>query len=77
MRAAISSKTKINLESSVVLMVDDSRTSLDILNSAFMGFGVRERVRVDNVQEAKRILLSRTVDLIANSLCKRPLSLAA
>ncbi len=56
--------TRINLENSVVLLIDDNRMSLDILNSAFMGFGVRERLRVDNVDEARRSLKSRSIDLI-------------
>jgi|JI6StandDraft_1071083.scaffolds.fasta_scaffold66156_3 DNA-binding response OmpR family regulator len=57
-------KTKIDLENTVVLIVDDNRMSLDILNSAFMGYGVRERVRVDNLDDALRTLKSRVVDLI-------------
>lgn len=64
MSAAVSSGTKINLENSVVLLIDDNRMSLDILNSAFMGFGVRERLRVDSADEAKRTLKSRNVDLM-------------
>lgn len=64
MKAHIAPTLKINLENSVVLLVDDSRMSLDILNSAFMGFGVRERLRFDNTDEAKRVLLSRTIDLM-------------
>lgn len=64
MTGAVSSGTRINLESSVVLLIDDNRMSLDILNSAFMGFGVRERLRVDNVDEARRTLKSRNVDLV-------------
>jgi DNA-binding response OmpR family regulator len=57
-------KPKIDLENTVVLIVDDNRMSLDILNSAFMGYGVRERLRVDNVDDALRALKSRPVDLL-------------
>ena len=55
---------KINLEQTVVLLVDDNRMSLDILNSAFMGFGVRERLRVDAIDEAVRLMKARTIDLV-------------
>lgn len=64
MPAAVSPKSKIDLENTVVLIVDDSRMSLDILNSAFMGYGVRERLRVDNVDDALRTMKSRAIDLL-------------
>jgi DNA-binding response OmpR family regulator len=64
MRAAVSPRSRIDLEDTVVLIVDDNRLSLDILNSAFMGYGVRERLRSDNVEDAMRILKSRTIDLL-------------
>lgn len=64
MSAQLSPSTRINLESTVVLLVDDNRMSLDILNSAFMGFGVRERLRVDAIDEAIRVMKSRTIDLL-------------
>lgn len=64
MSAQLSTGSRINLESAVVLLVDDNRMSLDILNSAFMGFGVRERLRADATEDAVRIMKSRTVDLV-------------
>jgi DNA-binding response OmpR family regulator len=64
MVAEASPNAKIDLESTIVLIVDDNRMSLDILNSAFMGFGVRERLRIDSVEEARRTLTSRTIDLL-------------
>jgi len=64
MPSSVSPTTRINLESSVVLLVDDNKMSLDILNSAFMGFGVRERLRAESVAEARRHFLGRTIDLL-------------
>jgi DNA-binding response OmpR family regulator len=64
MTSQMPSGSRINLESAIVMLIDDNRMSLDILNSAFMGFGVRERLRVDDVEEAIRMMRTRTIDLI-------------
>lgn len=63
MPGSVSPTTRINLENSIVLLVDDNKMSLDILNSAFMGFGVRERLRADGADEARRHFAGRTIDL--------------
>jgi DNA-binding response OmpR family regulator len=55
---------RINLQSSTVLVVDDNQMSLEILCSVFYGFGARERMKSADLEEAKRILLAHTIDLM-------------
>jgi len=62
--ANLPSHMKINLESSVILLVDDNHLSLDIMSSVFYGFGARDRQTADNLDDARRILSTQHVDLM-------------
>lgn len=54
----------INLEQSTVLLVDENKMSLDILNSAFIGFGTKERIRSEDIEGAKNLVITKRIDLI-------------
>lgn len=62
--ANLPSHMKINLESSTILLVDDNQMSLDIMSSVFYGFGARDRLTADNLDDARRLLSSRYIDLM-------------
>lgn len=55
---------KINLESSTVLVVDENQMSLEILTSVFYGFGAKERLRTQDLEEAKRLIMGQPVDML-------------
>ncbi|MES1200407.1 MAG: response regulator [Pseudomonadota bacterium] len=54
----------INLQASTILFVDDNLMSLEILNSVFYGFGAKDRLKCTSIEDAKRIVQTRRVDLI-------------
>lgn len=62
--ANLPSHMKINLESSTILLVDDNQMSLDIMSSVFYGFGARDRMMADNLDDARRMLTGRYIDLM-------------
>jgi CheY-like chemotaxis protein len=56
--------SRVNLEQTSVLLVDDNPQALDILSSIVQGFGVREQIRCGSAMEATEIVRRRMVDLI-------------
>ena len=64
MSASLPAHMKINLESSTVLIVDENQMSQEILASVFYGFGTKERLRTDDIEEAKRLIVSLPIDLL-------------
>lgn len=56
--------TRVNLEHSTVLLIDDNPKSLDMLSSIFHGFGVKEQIKCESAAEAAEIVKRRAVDLI-------------
>jgi CheY-like chemotaxis protein len=59
-----SKSSRVNLEQTSVLLVDDNQQALDILSSIVQGFGVREQIRCNSAIEATEIVKRRLVDLI-------------
>lgn len=64
MSASLPAHMKINLESSTILIIDENQMSQEILASVFYGFGAKERLRTDDLEEAKRIIAGQPVDLL-------------
>ena len=61
---APASPSRVNLEQSSVLLIDDNPRSLDMLSSIFHGFGVKEQIKCESAMAATEILRRRMVDLI-------------
>lgn len=61
---APASPSRVNLEQSSVLLIDDNARSLDMLSSIFHGFGVKEQIKCESAVAATDILRRRMVDLI-------------
>lgn len=55
---------RINFESAVVLLVERSHHSADVLQQIFVGFGARNCLRATTADEAQDIVKRRPVDLI-------------
>jgi len=60
----MTSKDRINLEQSTVLLIDDNQQALDLLSSVFNGFGVKEQIKCASAIEGKKIIQDRSVDLV-------------
>ena len=54
----------MNLERSVVLLVDDNPPALDLLAAMFRGFGVHRQVKSMSAADAQNIVKTRELDLI-------------
>jgi CheY-like chemotaxis protein len=61
---ALDPKIRINLDRSVVLLVDDNPQALEALTSMFRGFGVRKQFKASSGAEAMRIVKTQELDLI-------------
>lgn len=61
---ASASRSRVNLEHSSVLLIDDNQKSLDMLSSIFHGFGVKEQIKCESAIAATDILKRRMVDLV-------------
>jgi CheY-like chemotaxis protein len=61
---ALDPKIRINLDRSVVLLVDDNPQALEALNSMFRGFGVRKQFKATSGSEAMHIVKTQELDLI-------------
>jgi len=61
---ALSPDVRMNLERSVVLLVDDNAQALDVLASMFRGFGVHRQVKSSSAADAQQVVKSRELDLI-------------
>lgn len=64
MAASSDANTRVNLEHSTVLLIDDNPKSLDMLCSIFQGFGVKEQIKCESAVEAAEIVKRRQIDLI-------------
>ncbi len=61
---ASASRSRVNLEHSSVLLIDDNPRSLDMLSSIFHGFGVKEQIKCESAIAATDILRRRLIDLV-------------
>lgn len=61
---ALDPKIRINLDRSVVLLVDDNPQALEALASMFRGFGVRKQFKAASGAEAMHIVKTQELDLI-------------
>ncbi len=57
-------RSRVNLEHSSVLLIDDNPRSLDMLSSIFHGFGVKEQIKCESAIAATDILRRRLIDLV-------------
>lgn len=55
---------RMNLERSVVLIVDDNPQALDLLSAMFRGFGVHRQVKSSAAADAQTVVKNRELDLI-------------
>lgn len=61
---ALDSQIRINLDRSVVLLVEHNTQALDALNAMFRGFGVRKQFKCTSVSEAMHYVKTQEIDLI-------------
>lgn len=64
MSKAAHPETRVNLERSIVLLIDDNPQALDILSSVVQGFGVRDQIKCASALEAIEVVKRRPADLI-------------
>lgn len=64
MSRAISPETRINLERTAALLINDNPQGLDILSSIVQGFGLKEQIKCASPEDARAIIKRRPVDLI-------------
>lgn len=62
--ANLPSHLKINLETSTILLIDDNPMTLEIMSSVFYGFGVKDRIKCQSVDDARHVVMGQRVDLI-------------
>lgn len=60
--------TRINLERTTVLVLDDNGPSLDILSQVVSGFGVKQLHRAESVMDAQSLIRTKTFDLIISDV---------
>jgi len=61
---ALPPQLRINLQRSVVLLVDDNPNALDALSAMFRGFGVLKQYKCASALEAMHIVKTQNLDLI-------------
>ena len=61
---ALDPKIRINLDRSVVLLVDDNSQALEALTAMFWGFGVRKQFKSRSGSEAMHVVKTQELDLI-------------
>lgn len=61
---ALDPKIRINLERSVVLLVEHNTQALEALTSMFRGFGVRKQFKCSSTSAAMDVVKSQELDLI-------------
>ena len=61
---ALDSQIRINLDRSVVLLVDDNPQALEALTAMFRGFGVRKQFKCGSGAEAMHVVKTQELDLI-------------
>lgn len=64
MSRAISPETRINLERTAALLINDNPQGLDILGSIVQGFGLKEQIRCASPDDARGVIKRRPIDLI-------------
>lgn len=57
-------RLRVNLDQSVVLLVDDNPQALDIMGSVFQGFGVKQQIKCASAIEAVDVVKTTPLDLI-------------
>lgn len=61
---ALDPKIRINLDRSVVLLVEQNSQAMDALTAMFRGFGVRKQFKAKSGAEAMHIVKTQEIDLI-------------
>lgn len=61
---ALDPKIRINLDRSVVLLIEHNTQALEALNAMFRGFGVRKQFKCTSVSEAMHYVKTQEIDLI-------------
>lgn len=61
---ALDPKIRINLDRSVVLLIEHNSQALEALNAMFRGFGVRKQFKCTSVSEAMHYVKTQEIDLI-------------
>jgi DNA-binding response OmpR family regulator len=64
MSRAISPETRINLERTSALLINDNPQGLDILSSIVQGFGLKEQIRCAAPEDARAVVKRRSVDMV-------------
>lgn len=62
--SAIDPNVRINLAKAIVLLVDGSQHSLDMMSQIMKGFNVAETHRCQGVKDAVRMVRAKTFDLL-------------
>ncbi|MDX2274011.1 MAG: response regulator [Hyphomonadaceae bacterium] len=62
--ASLPSHLRINLEASVVLLIDSNPMTLEVMSAVFYGFGAKNRIKCMDLLEARHILAAQRIDLI-------------
>lgn len=57
-------ETRVNLEHSSVLLIDDTPEALEILSSVVRGFGVKQQTKCGSAAEAVSIIKAKPIDLV-------------
>lgn len=60
----VTPETRVNLDRSVFLLIDDNPQALDILSSVVQGFGVRDQIKCGSALDAVEVVKRRPADLI-------------
>ena len=61
---ALDPKIRINLDRSVVLLVEQNAQAMDALTAMFRGFGVRKQFKATSGAEAMHIVKTQELDLV-------------
>ena len=64
MSRAISPETRINLERTSALLINDNPQGLDILSSIVQGFGLKEQIKCAAPDDARGVIKRRSVDMV-------------
>ncbi|MEQ1809761.1 MAG: response regulator [Terricaulis sp.] len=62
--SAVDPNTRIDLSKATALVIDGSQHSLDVISQILKGFGLATILRCDRVQDAEKIVKTKSVDVI-------------
>lgn len=62
--AALDPNTRIDLSKATAMVIDGSQHSLDVISQILKGFGVATILRCDRVQDAEKIVKTKSVDVV-------------